>query len=112
MNVNPSVLICVESSERLRQTLQLNAQLDEVVEEDDAFSLFVILLEKHPDGGIGQSITETRESLFELVEVDLTRVVPIETAKALLPIRHVLPQSREFVKSDGSCVILVEHHDH
>jgi hypothetical protein len=48
VDLNPSILVCVKSSERLRQTLKLDAQLDEVVEEDAALRLSVILLQEKP----------------------------------------------------------------
>lgn len=112
MYVDPSVLICIEASKRLRQTLQLDAQLNEVVKEDDTSSLFVILLQKQSYGGVRQSVSKSRECLLELVEVDVARAIAIEPSEAILPIRDVLPQSRKLVETDSSCVIPIEHHDH
>ena len=38
VNVYPSVLIGIETSEGIRQTLKLDAQLDEIVEENHSFT--------------------------------------------------------------------------
>lgn len=46
MNVDPSVLIRVETTEGVGKTLKLNAELNEVVKEDDASALFVKLLQE------------------------------------------------------------------
>jgi len=71
VNVDPSVLICVETTEGVGETLKLNAELNEVVEEDNASALFVKLLQEQPDSLIGEPVAESGECLLELVEVDV-----------------------------------------
>jgi len=72
VDLNPSILVCVKSSERLRQTLKLDAQLDEVVEEDAALRLSVVLLQEKPHSLVGEAIPERDQRLLQLLEVDVS----------------------------------------
>lgn len=112
MNVDPPVLVCVEATEGVGQTLELNAKLDEVVEVDHSSACFVVFFEKEAYALIGESVAKSDECLLEFVEVDMAGIVSIKSPKAMLPIRDIFPQAGKFVKPDRTSVVLVEHHYH
>jgi len=112
MNVDPAVLRRVVTPEGVGQRLQRHAELDEVVESDGASMLPIELFHEEIHGGRLKPISHHAQGSRQLAFVDETRIVPIVTAKRLLPPSHVVPQLRELLKINGSRVIAVEHDDH
>jgi len=54
-------------------------------------------------------LTEWSQSCFQLVPVDTPAVVSVIWTKGGLPVSHIFPQGRKFMKTDCSAVVVVKH---
>ena len=71
--------------------MKYNTALDEIIKVDGSFSKPVEFAEQHLISGIIQTVTESSESRFKLVGVNISWIVLIETAEAILPLSYIVP---------------------
>lgn len=92
--------------------IENDATLDEVIEENRSASVAIEFSQQNANQVVGQSVAESRESIFQFVSIDVAGVVGVERTEAVLPVGHVLPEGAEVLEADRSAVLLVEHSDH
>jgi len=109
---NDTSLTGVKSAEPAGQIVKYYAALDKIVKVNGALSDPVEFAVEHLMSDVIQTVTESGQRQLELISVDVTRIVSVEAAEAVLPVRHVLPQGPEVLETDGSLVLAIEHTQH
>lgn len=95
VDCDDSVLVGVVLAERRGKSVEQNAALNEVIEQDRSLPNAVELSHQQLDQPVAESVTERSQCSFQLILVDGSTIVLVKAAEATLPIGDVLPQRTE-----------------
>lgn len=112
MNRYHPILIRVVLPKSRRQCVQNYAALNEIVEENRSISVSIKLPDQRIVNSIREAIPESRQSLFQLIFVDISRTVRVERAETILPIGDILPECPKVLKTDAAPILPVKHPYH
>lgn len=107
-----AVLVCVVLPEGRRQRVQNYAALDKIIEQNRPVSVSIKLSNQRVVKPVRQAISKGRQRRLQLVLVDVSRVVRVERAEAVLPVRYVLPQRSKVLEVYDAAVRAIEHPNH
>lgn len=111
-DVNPTIHVSVVSSESAGESLQLDAELNEIIECDMAFGFAIIASHQDSIELVRETIAESGESLFQFIEINVARIIAIERAKTIEPVGDVTPEIAKLLKIDGPRMVTIKHADH
>ena len=89
--------------------MKYDTALNEVVKEDGSLPEAIKFPEKHVVSGVVEAVPEVGQSRLELVGVDVSRIVAVETAETILPVRHVLPKGSEILEIYLPLILPIKH---
>lgn len=106
------VLVRIVLPKGCRQSIQNYTALDKIIEQNRTISISIKLSNKRIVKTVRQPISKRRQRRFELILVDVSRVVRIERPEAVLPIRYVLPEGSKVLEAYLATIAAIKHPNH